>query len=122
MGKCTFRTINNEASVEVTWGTRDICDGFSPQVPEGCDFAQLTVVVNGAGAQVMDANSQSFTCIAPGSCTRSYNPLSNVTLQANVPMDWTDGCSACGTNSTVCTVALGASGSELICRATATAP
>lgn len=118
-GTCTFRTINDEASVEITWGTRDVCDGFSPQPPEGCDAARLTVVVTGAAGDVGNTTDASFDCNAPGTCTKAYRPFQNITLQSSSPANWAAGglgdCGACGASSTVCSVALGADGTTLTC-------
>ena len=119
-GRCTFSTVNGEASVDITWGTRDICDLFSPGPPaEGCDTARLALTVNGpAGRRVEDATNAANVCFSPGNCTFTYAPFTNVTLQASAPATWGDQCSACGGPSTTCTVALGADGSATNCTVT----
>ncbi|HWT14219.1 MAG TPA: hypothetical protein VN581_00435 [Patescibacteria group bacterium] len=115
---CTFRTINNEASVDIVWGVRDICDLFSPTPPSGCDAATLTVTMPGTGSVMSTNPTAALQCIGPGTCVASFNPLENVTLSASANATWTDACSTCGAGVQTCTVALGATGSNTQCTVT----
>jgi hypothetical protein len=115
---CVFRTINNEASVEIGWGIRDICDMFSPQPPAGCDAANLTVQMTTTGSVMSTNPNTALQCLGPGSCVASFNPLETVTLSASAPATWGSACSVCGTGTPTCTVALGAAGSNTTCTVT----
>lgn len=112
---CTFRTINGEAEVEITWGIRDICDLFSPNPPPGCDSATLNVTLSTPGLVTSTNPSSALQCPGPGTCTAVFLPLETVTLTASANATWTDACSACGTGTNVCTVALGNTGSVTSC-------
>ena len=112
---CTFRTINNEADVDIVWGTRDICDYFSPSPPTGCDSADIRVVMS-TGGNVMSTNpSTALNCNGPGTCVATFNPLANIVLAASANATWTGACAVCGAGVPMCTVALGASGSTTTC-------
>lgn len=112
---CTFRTINNEAEVEITWGIRDICDLFSPTPPAGCDAATLTLQITTAGFVASTNPSSALQCPGPGTCVATFNPLETVTLVATSNATWTGACSVCGTGTQTCTVALGGDGSNTTC-------
>lgn len=112
---CTFRTINNEAQVEIVWGTRDICDYFSPSPPAGCDAANIEVVMS-TGGNVMSTNpSTALNCNGPGTCVATFNPFANIVLAASANATWTGACAVCGAGVPICTVALGAAGSTTTC-------
>jgi hypothetical protein len=113
---CTFRTINDEASVEIVWGVRDICDLFSPAPPAGCDAANLTVQLSTAGLVTSTNPSAALQCPGPGTCTASFQPNETVTLSASANATWGDACAICGTGTPTCTVALGATGSNTTCQ------
>ncbi|MCC6560979.1 MAG: hypothetical protein IT478_06465 [Xanthomonadales bacterium] len=112
---CTFRTINNEADVEIVWGTRDICDYFSPSPPAGCDSANIEVVMS-TGGNVMSTNpSTALNCNGPGTCVATFNPFANIVLAASANATWGGACAVCGAGVPICTVALGAAGSTTSC-------
>lgn len=113
---CTFRTINDEASVEIVWGVRDICDLFSPAPPAGCDAANLTVQLSTAGLVTSTNPSAALQCPGPGTCTASFQPSETVTLSASANATWGVACAICGTGTPTCTVALGATGSNTTCQ------
>jgi len=112
---CTFRTINNEASVEVLWGIRDICDLFSPTPAAGCDTANLTVQISTGGFVTSTNPTSAMQCPGPGTCVASFYPLDTVTLTATANATWGGACAVCGTGTPVCTVALGITGSNTTC-------
>jgi hypothetical protein len=112
---CTFRTVNNEVEVEITWGIRDICDLFSPTPAAGCDSANLTVQISTAGLVTSTNPSAALQCPGPGSCLAAFYPLDTVTLSASANATWGNACAVCGTGTPTCTVALGAAGSNTTC-------
>ncbi len=118
-GSCTFRTINNDAETEVLWIARNICDGFSPNPPAGCDIATLTITVATPGINVMSTNpNTSLNCNGPGTCVQTFNPFENVTLFTSANATWVGpNCNAC-TGSNTCTIALGDAGSATTCTVT----
>ncbi len=120
-GSCTFRTINNDAEVEVTWIARNICDGFSPNPPIGCDSATLTISLTSLGGNVLSTNpNSSINCVGPGTCVGQFNPFQNVTLFSSSNATWnrpgsSPNCNACGTGTNTCTIALGDDGTNTTC-------
>ncbi|MBL0028801.1 MAG: hypothetical protein IPO95_06955 [Rhodanobacteraceae bacterium] len=115
---CTFRTINNEASVEIVWGTRDICDLFSPTPPAGCPIATLTVTLGTAGSVMSTNPTGALQCVGAGSCIGTFHPLDTVTLTASGNATWGMDCATCPAGTQTCSVALGADGSNTTCSVT----
>jgi hypothetical protein len=113
-GSCIFRTVNDEAETEVLWRPRDICDGFSPSPPIGCDAAELRVSITGTGNVLSTMPSSIINCNGPGTCTGRFSPFANVTLQASSNLaTWSGNCSLC--TGATCTVALGDDGTTTTC-------
>ena len=115
---CTFRTINNEASVEIVWGTRDICDLFSPTPPAGCPIATLTVTLGTAGSVMSTNPTGALQCVGAGSCIGTFHPLDTVTMTASGNATWGLACASCPAGTQTCSVALGGDGSNTTCSVT----
>ncbi|AVP98710.1 hypothetical protein C7S18_16610 [Ahniella affigens] len=77
-GTCTFTVAGGTVSDTVTWGSQNICDLFSPAVPEGCPAATLLMNITGSG--VAGSVPAGLNCTGPGSCSREFAPTSSVQL------------------------------------------
>ena len=118
-GECEFQSINGEAVATVLFGGRDLCDvAFSPEPPNGCDAASLTLTLNGTNGRVRDALPGGvIDCQSPGNCIGRFSTFTTVTLSASRSATWGGTCAACGTG-TVCSVALGDVNSNTACTVT----
>lgn len=74
-GTCTFAVAGDDSVNDtVTWGPQNICDLFSPGVPQGCPSATLIMNITGSG----NAGSvpAGLNCSGPGTCQRLFAPAS----------------------------------------------
>lgn len=77
-GTCTFTVAGGSVSDTVTWSSQNICDVFSPAVPEGCPSATLVMNITGSG----NAGSipSGLNCTGPNTCTRFFAPATSIQL------------------------------------------
>jgi len=115
-GVCTFTVGGGTVSDTVTWGSQNICDAFSPAVPEGCPAATLTVIITGTGT--VGTLPAGLNCTGPNTCTRFFAPTSSIQLAlSRAPSTFTCGMNNYGTQ-TQATIILPAAGQTLTCNVT----
>lgn len=77
-GTCTFTVAGGTISDSVAWRPQNICDAFSPAVPQGCPAATLIMNITGSG----NAGSipSGLNCVGPGTCQRLFAPATTIQL------------------------------------------
>lgn len=115
-GTCTFTVAGGTASDSVRWNSQNICDVFSPAVPEGCPAATLTVIITGTGT--VGTLPAGLNCTGPNTCTRFFAPDSSIQLNlSRAPSTFTCGMNNYGVQ-TQATILLPAAGQTLTCNVT----
>ncbi|MBK8283516.1 MAG: hypothetical protein IPK97_00800 [Ahniella sp.] len=115
-GTCTFTVAGGTANDTVRWTSQNICDVFSPAVPEGCPAATLTVIITGTGT--VGSLPAGISCNGPQTCTRFFAPTSSIQLSlSRVPSTFTCGPNNYGVQQ-FATVILPGAGQTLTCNVT----